>query len=339
MNKIFNQPWMESIRLLEKKMSAISNSLQTPAMKSAMESMKLTSFSFHESSAMRAVMESAKLSSFAFHQSPAIRSVIESNKLASLSFQESAAMASMRDIGESTRLASLVLQESATMKSIRELSASTQLASLALQESPAMQAMRQINELASIKALKTLENSPFNILAIDFVTEKSFQVEAPTVIDQYLEDAECDIASELASCNDFELLSDKTKNILLYIYHTYFLPVFLSCCAAIIMLNLDGIREKLKISSTAVEVKAIVKGVYSANIDRSFLSGYRVTIVKDLHLRNEPSMKSEVIEKLPIGTLVEIIDKTNRSWLLVDVEINGETEQGWVSRKHTTYFK
>ena len=330
---------MKSIRQLEKQTSAISMSLQTPAMKSALESMRIASLSFHESPAIRAVMESAKLTSLAFNESPAAKAIIESSKLATLAFQESSAMTSIRDISESTRLASLVLQESATMKSIRELSVSSQLASLALQESPAMQAMRQFNELASIKALKTLENSPFNSIDIDFITEESFKVEASTVVDQYLEDAEFDIASELSSCNDFELLSDKTKSILLYIYHTYFLPVFLSCCATIIMLNLDGIREKLKTSSTAVEVKSIVKGVSSENIDRNFLSGYRVTIVDNLYLRDEPSMKSEVIEQLPIGTLVKIIDKSNRSWLLVDIEINGEIEQGWISRKYTTYFK
>lgn len=199
--------------------------------------------------------------------------------------------------------------------------------------------MKQFNELASFKALKSLENSPFNNFDIDFVVEGGFHIESPSVIDQYLDDVESNIASELSECNDYELLSDKTKSILLYIYHTYFLPVFLSCCATIIMLNIDEIREKLNTSSTAVEVKSVVKGASLIHVDRSFLRGYRVTIVDNLYLREEPSMKSEVIDKLPIGTLVEIIDKSNRSWLLVDIEINGEVEQGWISRKYTTYFK
>lgn len=50
-------------------------------------------------------------------------------------------------------------------------------------------------------------------------------------------------------------------------------------------------------------------------------------------------MKSEVITTLPIGALVEVIDKSHRSWLLVEAEIDGELEQGWVSRRYTSYFK
>jgi len=50
-------------------------------------------------------------------------------------------------------------------------------------------------------------------------------------------------------------------------------------------------------------------------------------------------MKSEIITSLPIGSLVEVLDSSNRSWLLVEVEVNGELEQGWVFRRYTTYFK
>lgn len=50
-------------------------------------------------------------------------------------------------------------------------------------------------------------------------------------------------------------------------------------------------------------------------------------------------MKSKIITELPIGTLVEIIDKTNRSWLFVEVELDGEYKQGWISQRLTIYFK
>ena len=57
-------------------------------------------------------------------------------------------------------------------------------------------------------------------------------------------------------------------------------------------------------------------------------------------MREKPNMKSNIIDRLPIGTLIEIIGKSdNRSWLLVEVEINGEIEQGWVLRTYTEYFK
>ena len=62
-------------------------------------------------------------------------------------------------------------------------------------------------------------------------------------------------------------------------------------------------------------------------------------MINSLNFRDEPSMNSNVIDSLPIGTTVRVINKSDRSWLLVEVEINGELEQGWVLRCYTTYFK
>ena len=50
-------------------------------------------------------------------------------------------------------------------------------------------------------------------------------------------------------------------------------------------------------------------------------------------------MKSDVVGFLPLGTVVDVIDKSNRSWLLVEVEIEEEMIVGWIGRAHTKYFK
>ena len=73
--------------------------------------------------------------------------------------------------------------------------------------------------------------------------------------------------------------------------------------------------------------------------DKNLLKNYRVIIGSQINLRNEPSIKSNIITTLPIGTLVEIVEKYNRSWLLIEVEINGEVEQGWILRRYTKYLR
>lgn len=195
------------------------------------------------------------------------------------------------------------------------------------------------SELSSFNALKTLNNSPFNHLITDFISESNLQPNTPTTISQSLVDVDNEIANELSTCSDFELLSDNTKKTLLYIYHYYFLPIFLSCCAVIIMENADIVRSKFLEVTTAAEVRSLVRSPSSGGFDQTLLKGFRVTTGHDVNFREEPNMKSNVITRLPIGTLVEIIDKSNRSWLLVEIKIDGELEQGWISRSHTTYFK
>lgn len=50
-------------------------------------------------------------------------------------------------------------------------------------------------------------------------------------------------------------------------------------------------------------------------------------------------MSSTIVDTIPIGTIIRVIDKSNKTWLLVEVEIDDELEQGWVLRRYTTYFK
>jgi len=74
-------------------------------------------------------------------------------------------------------------------------------------------------------------------------------------------------------------------------------------------------------------------------IDRQALKGYRVTTVNTLNFRDNFGMSSTIVDTIPIGTIIRVIDKSNKTWLLVEVEIDDELEQGWVLRRYTTYFK
>ena len=103
----------------------------------------------------------------------------------------------------------------------------------------------------------------------------------------------------------------------------------MSCISACIYTNALEAQKELKTLKTPNEVKAFTRSS-NKKFDRSMLKGYRVTIGHRVNFREEPSMKSTVITTLPIATLVEIIDKSNRSWLLVEIEIDGSFEQGWI---------
>lgn len=98
------------------------------------------------------------------------------------------------------------------------------------------------------------------------------------------------------------------------------------------------IQKELSSKTSAAEIRGYVRHP-KTGIDRDILKNYRVTTASNLNLRDAPSSKANVIETLPIGTLVEVQDSSNRSWLLVTVDVNGITTDGWISRRYTTYFK
>lgn len=194
--------------------------------------------------------------------------------------------------------------------------------------------LEQFKKYSSFAVLSSLNEDFFgeilkNTLTTDDVEE--FSEISISKIDSNLND-------EIKSGKDFSLYSDKSKKFLVYLYHYYFLPVLLSCLASLIMLDILQAKEELKIIETQQEVRAFTRSPH-ATFDRNSLKGHRFTIVGNLNFRENPSMDSNSIEMLPIGTIVKVIDKSNRSWLLVEIEIDGVLDQGWVLRRYTTYFK
>jgi len=86
------------------------------------------------------------------------------------------------------------------------------------------------------------------------------------------------------------------------------------------------------------EIKSFVR-TDSAQYEREVLSGLRVVSGNNVNLRTNPSMKSDIILHLDVGTLIEVIDKSNRVWLLVEVSDGEDVIQGWIARRYTVYFK
>jgi hypothetical protein len=319
LERLINPPWLDSIN----KLRAQGN---------------LATLAFNQSEFMksaRLAAESSKLASEAFRESEAMRSVrkiTESSRFAAIAIQESQTIKSLMSVIDYSRLASNAFQESVLAK---QYSKTSQLASIAREQSESFSKMAQLNNLASFKALASLKNSPFSNL----ITPVHFPVEyTEEASDEYILEIDAELSKEVSTKTDFNDLSDNTKRILTYLYHYYFLPILLSCISGYILHNALEAQKELETKSSPYEIKSFVRSA-NGKIDRLALKSYRVTTARSLNFRSESSMKSEIITTLPIGSLVEVVDKSHRSWILVEVEIDGELEQGWISRRYTAYFK
>lgn len=78
-----------------------------------------------------------------------------------------------------------------------------------------------------------------------------------------------------------------------------------------------------------------IQNIVSAENRWENLKNFRLVTRDSVHLRAGPSESTAILEILPMNTLLLITDKSNRQWLAVEVEYNGETIQGWVSRRYT----
>jgi len=208
---------------------------------------------------------------------------------------------------QGSQLASLALQESAAMKSMRGIIDSQSLANLA--------------GLSSLKAVSQLENSPFSSSALSAYGIATANAEN---VNEAILEIDSELNNEVSSVTDFNQLSEKTKSVFLYIYHYYVLPVLLSFFVSYMVMNTaTEVKIELKSISSPTEVRSFARNA-KIKFDRTALVAFRVTTANSLKLRKSPNMSAETIDFLPLGTLVEVIDRANRSWLFVEVEMDGE---------------
>lgn len=345
LKKLVTAPWLESIRMLQfqAEFSTLASQKSETERSIQMfdETTKLASLALGQStllSSAQAIAESTKFEFPVFPDSEALESIREltaPGRFSTLALEESKIGKSLQSLAETFQLSSTASQHSAIEEQLQNITDTDQLATAFLGQSQILQNLSQINDLASFKALTNLHNSPFPDI---YLINISLDSASKQVFDESFFKIDSQISEEISSEKDFKDLSEKTKIILIYVYHNYFLPFFISCLAAYTMNHASEARKELESISTNSEVKIFVRSSHDS-FDRSALKGFRVTTASYLNVRKTPSMRSEVITILPCGTLVEIIDKSQRSWLLVEIAIDGELDQGWVSRRYTTYFK
>lgn len=309
--KVINPPWFDSIRKIQSQLG-----LAAPAPQE-----------FEMLRNVRELSEATGLTSLVldgWNASNSIWKLTESGRLVESALQKLDAMRSYTTLTELARLSSLVVRQSEISKQLKNIENISKITSILSQNSDAFKKISEISNLASFKALNDLSNSPFPKFPVLAVVSG---MDRADVLDESIIEIDSRITEEIHSESDFNALSEKTKPTLLYIYHYYILPVLLSCLSAYIIANAVEAKRELESVSTPREIKKFTRAS-SPNFDRSSLKGFRVTTVKSLHFREGPSMKSEIITTLPIGSLVDVIDKSDRSWLFVEVEIDGVMEHG-----------
>lgn len=76
-----------------------------------------------------------------------------------------------------------------------------------------------------------------------------------------------------------------------------------------------------------------------AGVDKEKLMGFRVLIGDRVQLREGPGQKYLAIKQLSVGALLQVLDSSEKSWLMVSVVEDGEVFEGWVLRGYTKPFR
>lgn len=226
-------------------------------------------------------------------------------------------------------------EASESFKLARELQSQVALAnSLSAEYSSLFEQFNSLRNLESFQSIFRLNDVQFEEVISTNLTQEdiiSFSEKPIFVINS-------DLRDEIKSGKNFSLYSDEGKKYLSYIYHYYLLPFIFLIASILIAPHVQQAQAELELLTTQQEVNAFTRSPPDT-FDRQALKGYRFTTISLLNLHNKPNMHSNVIESLTIGTIARVINKSDRSWLLVEVEINGELKQGWILRRYTTYFK
>lgn len=93
------------------------------------------------------------------------------------------------------------------------------------------------------------------------------------------------------------------------------------------------IQERLTAFDSLAHARKLVRTTL-CDAPKGLTESFRLTKKEGVNLREDPGMKSEVIMTLPKYAPLEVIETTNRDWLLVSYKHEGLEIEGWVSRKY-----
>jgi hypothetical protein len=93
------------------------------------------------------------------------------------------------------------------------------------------------------------------------------------------------------------------------------------------------IQERLGAFDSLAHARKFVRTAL-CDAPKGLTESFRLTKKEGVNLREDPGMKGEVIMTLPKYAPLEVIDTTNRDWLLVSYKHEGLEIEGWVSRKY-----
>ncbi|MBF6036818.1 SH3 domain-containing protein [Pseudomonas sp. P155] len=92
-------------------------------------------------------------------------------------------------------------------------------------------------------------------------------------------------------------------------------------------------QERLEAFESLAHARKLVRSAL-CDVPKALTERFRLTKKEGINLREDPGMKAEVIMALPKYAPLEVVDASNRDWLLVIYKHEGLEIEGWVSRKH-----
>ncbi len=98
--------------------------------------------------------------------------------------------------------------------------------------------------------------------------------------------------------------------------------------------SLDSIKQGASIS----QVKKTARLAVGSKFDESALKLLRVTTAQNVRLRMLPAMNAKILFEMHKFQILHVLDKSNRDWLMVEVEIGEEKTIGWVSRRYSSHL-
>lgn len=187
--------------------------------------------------------------------------------------------------------------------------------------------------LNAFESIANLCNTPLNRLTdlIDDTDDEDLYTESIQELDK-------EINVKLTEINDFEKLSLIDQNKIIFYLKNIFLPLIISLLASYIYDQIKHLAHTSKSMTTSSQVKRFARNE-SSQYNKEILKNLRMVTGNNVNLRTKASIKSEIILQLNTGTLIEVLDKSNRAWLLVEISDGDDVIQGWIARRYTAYFK
>ncbi|SIS87981.1 SH3 domain-containing protein [Neptunomonas antarctica] len=177
------------------------------------------------------------------------------------------------------------------------------------------------------------------------------------------EEAEHEVAEQSASGRDFSRLSPAIQSLLANLFWFWLNYQLAAISHAELMEHFSIVEHKIEeviniqnsnqndLADIKMQLGELKKG--QSEIKRSInkvlrnlptpekqsIRDYRIVIDSSLHLRSGNGKKYQSLALIPQGAFVRIVSSDNRSWLKVEVSIEGEFLEGWVYRSYTTFPK
>ncbi len=323
--------WSENSGL--KAMAQIAKSFESsPALKAA----ALISKQLGESPALKAAAQMAN----AFGNSPALKAMEQ----VAMTWDDSPAMKAVAQIVSSWE-ANPAMKAVGQMLKSWESSPSMKAAAQVVQSWSETTGQRAGAEFISPRMLELLEGiqgSPllsylssddapdlFELITAEGAAAVSVKVTGDIRVAKADSEMEGEIVSVLAKGGDTSALP---KPALAYL-REYYLLLFHIMELFVLLVAVPQALEYLNGKLVGADQPETVRQVISdlPEHQRELLSGYRILTRDRVILRSAPDKQSDDLGRLPLGTPVEVLD-TSGAWIKVEVELFGETREGWVFR-------